>query len=67
MVDFCHQRGGHTCKREAVKASSMSSVTSNSSLSFEARELIFWIERLFILMPKKLPRGFLKFCLKAEI
>jgi len=42
------------------------SVTSNSSLSFEAKELKFDY-RLLILMPKKLPTRFLKFCLRAEI
>jgi len=41
------------------------SVTSNSSLSFEAKESSNFALRLFKLMPKKLPRGFLKFGLGA--
>jgi len=42
------------------------SITSNSPLSFLAKELKFPY-RLFILMAKKLPRGFLKFHFRAEL
>jgi len=43
------------------------SVTSNSSLSFEAKELKFFLQTPHVLMPKKFARGFLKFCVGAEI
>jgi len=44
------------------------SVTSNSSISFkDVREPKFWHRDSLILMQKKLSRGFLKFCLWAEI
>jgi len=60
MVNFCHMEA-HIGEQHIIRLST----TSISSLSFKARELNF-AYRLLILMPKELPKGFLKFCFKAE-
>jgi len=44
MVDFCHT---HLCVMGTSKLSVTASVTSNSFLSFEAREMKFCLETIY--------------------